>query len=122
RQQWHWQSLQQRLRAAYPNIEQLGARQIALTHHLQEVMQRTLGRFNAHLDVLQQHLDHLDPQQVLARGYSMVRDAHGTIILDSAALPVGAHLDITFAHGWAHVELTKKGESLPNLEISGNKR
>lgn len=122
RQQWHWQSLQQRLHVACPNIEQLGARQMVLTHHLQEVMQRTLERFNAHLDVLQQHLDHLDPQQVLARGYSMVRDAHGTIILDSAALPVGTHLDITFAHGWAHVELTKKGESLPDLEISGNKR
>ncbi|MDO9102237.1 MAG: exodeoxyribonuclease VII large subunit [Candidatus Nitrotoga sp.] len=122
RQQWHWQSLQQRLHVACPNIEQLGARQMALTHHLQEVMQRTLGRFNAHLGVLQQHLDHLDPQQVLARGYSMVRDAHGTIILDSAALPVGTHLDITFAHGWAHVELTKKGGSLPNLDISGDKR
>lgn len=122
RQQWRWQSLQRRLRAVCPNIEQLGARQTILAHHLLEVMHRTLERHNTRLDALQQHLDHLDPQQVLARGYSMVRDAHGAIILDSAALPVGARLDITFAHGWARVELIEKGESLPSLDMSVNER
>ena len=122
RQQWRWQSLQQRLRTVCPNIEQLGVRQTILACQLLEVMQRKLERHNTRLGALQQHLDHLDPQQVLARGYSMVRDARGAIILDSADLLVGERLDITFAHGWARVELTEKGESLPNLDMSVNER
>jgi exodeoxyribonuclease VII large subunit len=112
-QQWRWQSLQRRLHTVCPNIEQLSTRQTILARRLLEVMQRTLERYNARLGSIHQHLDHLDPQQVLARGYSMVRDAHGAIILDSTVLPVGARLDITFAHSWARVELKDKGESFP---------
>ena len=113
RQQWRWQSLQRRLRAVCPNIEALSVQQTVLARHLLEVMQRILERYDARLGSLQQHLDHLDPQQVLARGYSMVRDARGAIILDSAILPVGVCLDITFAHGWARVELKEKGGYFP---------
>lgn len=122
RQQWHWQSLQQRLRAACPNIEHLGARQMMLARQLLEVMQRKLERYDARLGALQLHLDHLDPQQVLARGYSMVRDARGAIILDSVDLLVGERLDITFAHGWARVELTQKGEGFSDTDSSVNER
>jgi len=63
------------------------------------------------LNGLQQHLLHLDPQQVLARGYSMVRDEQGAIVSDSAACRSGARLDITFARGWARAELQEKGEA-----------
>ena len=122
RQQWRWQSLQRRLHTMCPNSEQFSARQTILASHLLEAMQRTLERHNTHLGALQQHLDHLDPQQVLARGYSMVRDARAAIILDSAALPVGARLDITFAHSWARVELKDKGESLPVQLLSMDER
>jgi exonuclease VII large subunit len=52
----------------------------------------------------------------------MVRDARGAIILDSADLHVGERLDITFAHGWARVELTEKGEGFSNTESGVNKR
>jgi exodeoxyribonuclease VII large subunit len=122
RQQWRWQSLQQRLRVVCPNIEQLGVRQTMLARQLLEVMQRTLERYDARLGALQQHLDHLDPQQVLARGYSMVRDARGAIILDSLDLQVGERLDITFAHGWARVELTEKREGFANADSSAKER
>lgn len=122
RQQWRWQSLQRRIHTVRPNIERLSARQTILARNLLEVMQRTLERYDARLGNLQQHLDHLDPQQVLARGYSMVRDARGTIILDSAVLPLGARLDITFAHSWARVELKEKGESLPVQLLSIKER
>jgi len=122
RQQWRWQSLQRRLRMVCPNIEQFNERQTILARNLLEVMQRTLERYDARLGSLQQHLDHLDPQQVLARGYSMVRDARGAIILDSTILPMGASLDITFAHSWARVELKEKGEVFPSLDVSVNER
>ncbi len=121
-QQWRWQSLQRRLHTVCPNIEQLSAGQTILARNLLEVMRRTLESYDARLGNLQQHLDHLDPQQVLARGYSMVRDARGTIILDSAVLPLGARLDITFAHSWARVELKEKGEVFPSLDVSVNQR
>ncbi|RFC33834.1 MAG: Exodeoxyribonuclease VII large subunit [Candidatus Nitrotoga sp. SPKER] len=121
RQQWRWQSLRQRLYTMCPNIEQRSTRQTILARHLLEAMQRTLERYDARLGSLQQHLDHLDPQQVLARGYSMVRDTQGTIILDSAVLPVGARLDITFAHSWARVELKEKGV-FPCLDVDTSEK
>ncbi|CAH1388274.1 exodeoxyribonuclease VII large subunit [Candidatus Nitrotoga sp. M5] len=122
RQQWHYQSMQRRLRAVRPNIEQLGALQTTLARDLLEVMRHTLERYDTRLDSLQQHLDHLDPQQVLARGYSMVRDVHGAIIMDSTDLPVGVRLDIAFAHSWAHVELLEKGEGYINTNKCVNEK
>ena len=103
--------LRQRLYRARPNLAQLGVQQTELMRHLQGSMQHMLERHTMRLHGLQQHLLHLDPQQVLARGYSMVRDEHGAIISDSAVLPIGARLDITFAHGWARAELKEKGQT-----------
>ena len=109
--QWRWQSLQQRLRAARPDPLQLAAEHAGLGRRLKDSMRRTLERLDTHLNGLQQHLLHLDPQQVLARGYSMVRDEQGAIVSDSAGLQIGARLDITFARGWARAELQEKGEA-----------
>ena len=103
--------LRQRLYRARPDFAQLGAQQIELMRRLQGSMQYTLERSNTRLNGLQQHLLHLDPLQVLARGYSMVRDEHGAIVSDSGVLSIGARLDITFAHGWAHAELKDKGQT-----------
>ena len=105
----HLDQLRQRLYRARPDLAQLGARQMELMRRLQCAMQHALERHDTRLHGLQQHLLHLDPQQVLARGYSMVRDEHGAIVSDSAALPIGARLDITFARGWARAELKDKG-------------
>lgn len=101
--------LRQRLYRARPNFAQFGARQMELMRRLQGAMQHALERHNTRLHGLQQHLLHLDPQQVLARGYSMVRDEHGAIVSDSAGLLLGARLDITFARGWARAEVKEKG-------------
>lgn len=101
--------LRQRLYRARPNFAQLGARQMELMRRLQGAMQHALERHNTRLHGLQQHLLHLDPQQVLARGYSMVRDEHGAIVSDSAGLSIGMRLDITFARGWVRAELKDKG-------------
>ena len=108
-QQWRWQALQQRLRAARPDLLQLGKRQVELGRRLQDAMQRTLERYDYRLAAAGQHLQHLDPSQVLARGYSMVRDERGAIVTASAALQTGSRLDITFAQGWARVEVKEKG-------------
>ena len=105
----HLERLQQRLERARPDILHYGAQQTELLRRLQGAMQRTLEACHIRLRSLHQHLQHLDPQQVLARGYSIVRDSQGELVVDSMALPVGTRLDITFARGWAHAELKEKG-------------
>jgi len=84
RAQWRWQTARRRLPTA--------------TAH-------TLDRDEARLRTLHQHLQHLDPQQVLARGYSLVRDAAGNIVRSSAAIKTGDRLQLTFAEGGARVEV-----------------
>lgn len=108
-QNWRWHALQQRLRAARPELVQLASRHADISRRLKEAVQRTLERYDNRLAAAQQHLQHLDPQQVLARGYSMVRDERGTVVVDSATLALGERLQVTFARGWASVELKEKG-------------
>ena len=56
-----------------------------------------------HAEALRNALAHLDPTRVLARGYSIVRDADGKVRVTSAGLAAGQALDITFSHGGAAV-------------------
>lgn len=102
--------LHRRLHLARPDPAQLSARGAEQGRRLLEAMQRALERCDFRLRSLRQHLAHLDPQQVLARGYSVVRDERGQIVLDSAELSAGACLDITFARGWASAKVMEKGE------------
>jgi len=51
----------------------------------------------------------LDPTKVLARGYSLVQDASGTVVFDAGQLAIGAELRITFAKGWARTEVKERG-------------
>lgn len=111
--QWRQQTIQQRLRMARPQLQQYDNRQSEAGRRLQGTMRRTLEKYDVRLAAAGQHLLHLDPRQVLARGYSMVRDENGAIVADSALLAAGAKLEITFAHGWAKAEVKEKGgESL----------
>src|SRR5271169_93226 len=105
----HLGHLQQRLRMARPNLLQFGAEQVELLRRVRSAMQRQLENHDSRLRNMQQHLSHLNPKQVLARGYSMVRDAHGAIVADSDDVSLGTSLDITFARGWARAEVKEKG-------------
>jgi exodeoxyribonuclease VII large subunit len=95
--------LARRLRRALPEVPAqrlaLGrsARRfaVALTRGLRERSQRLAGARSA--------LAHLDPTQVLGRGYSIVRDADGKVRTTSAGLAAGEPLDITFSEGGAEV-------------------
>ena len=104
----HLEQLRQRLQRAGPNLMLLGAQYRDLMRRWQSAMQYTLETRNTRLLSLQQHLSHLDPQQVLARGYSIVRDEHGVPVMDSAVLHIDANLDITFARGRARAKLVEK--------------
>jgi len=105
---WRWSALWQRLRTMRPDILRLREQQANQARHLNAAMRRTLDRHDARLLALQQHLQHLDPQRVLARGYSMVRDAQGNIVVSSERIALGDRLDITFAQGGARAVVQEK--------------
>ena len=72
-------------------------------------MKATLGNGDAHIAMLSSSLEHLSPMQVLARGYSVVRDAQGRIVRQASSLTPGDALDISLASGGvkARVESTR---------------
>jgi exodeoxyribonuclease VII large subunit len=107
-QQGRWNSLWQRLRGRRPDIVRLQEQQTSHARRMDSAMQSTLERHDARLIALQQHLQLLDPQQVLARGYSMVRDAQGNIVQSSESIALGEKLDITFAQGRARAVVQEK--------------
>ena len=107
-QQGRWNSLWQRLRGLRPDVARLQEQQANQARRLGAAMQLTLDRHDARLIALQQHLQLLDPQQVLARGYSMVRDAQGNIVRSSERVELGEKLDITFARGGVHAVVQEK--------------
>ena len=82
-------TLWQMLRSLRPDVARLQEQQVNQGRRLSAAMLRILDRQDARLVALQQHLQHLDPQQVLARGYSMVRDAQGNIVVSSDRIALG---------------------------------
>jgi len=74
-------------------------------------LQRAVGGDLRHkaqrVGALRTALAHLDPTQVLGRGYSIVRDAGGHVRRTSAGLSPGEPLDITFSEGGAAVRVEK---------------
>jgi exodeoxyribonuclease VII large subunit len=78
---------------------------LAMTHTL-STAQQTLGSQSA-------QLSHLDPSAVLRRGYSIVRDAKGTILNSSQGLSKGHSLDIQFSVGRIEVEVVSEKTEPP---------
>jgi exodeoxyribonuclease VII large subunit len=92
----------QRLRSYQEQVAHLSARlAFGLGHHLVACRGR--------LERLEAALRNLGPQEVLARGYSITRDANGSVVRDPRQLDVGAKLHTTLAGGWLESELKKKG-------------
>ncbi|MSQ53701.1 MAG: hypothetical protein EXR28_17695, partial [Betaproteobacteria bacterium] len=59
------------------------------------------ARDSSRLDGLLSSLQHLAPQRVLERGYSLVRDGAGRVVRDAVHIKVGDPLEISFARGGA---------------------
>jgi len=66
-----------------------------------------LQRHHKHLERLALGLTHLNPQAVLDRGYSFIRDAEGTLITSQQQLAVGKTIHITLKDGNAQADITK---------------
>ncbi|HVO88881.1 MAG TPA: exodeoxyribonuclease VII large subunit [Casimicrobiaceae bacterium] len=62
------------------------------------------------LSALRQHLAHLDPERVLARGYALVADAEGRVVTRSSQLDLGDRVSIRFAHGRAGAVISERSD------------
>jgi exodeoxyribonuclease VII large subunit len=96
-------ALAPRLRRALPDVagERRDIARIML--RMSAALHRGADGRQRQLSALANSLGHLDPTQVLARGYSIVRDADGRVRRSSAGLVSGQPLDITFSEGGAEV-------------------
>lgn len=108
-QQWHSQSLALRLRGAGGEFARMPDRQQHLAERLLKAMRSLQLQRLSRLNNVAQQLVLLDPQQVLARGYSLVQDSNGNLVSDARELLAGAALRISFAHGWAQTEVKQTG-------------
>ena len=96
-----------RLRRALPEVADLARSPQRARHRLALAFGRAFDERGRRLSALRDALAHLDPTQVLARGYSIVRDADGQLRRSSAGLAPGQGLDITFSEGGAAVTVSK---------------
>ena len=99
--------LASRLRNQRPDMRGLSQRIEYLTRRQQQAQANRLASLASRLDALGSHLHHLNPQAVLERGYSIVRDDKGRIVRDGKQLKVGMEIDLTLAQGGAGAQVTK---------------
>jgi exodeoxyribonuclease VII large subunit len=100
--------LQARLKAALLRLtDRAQARFQPLPQRLVAAHARDLQRKRDRLLRLEQNLRHLSPDSVLERGYSLVQQADGSIVRDSASLATAEPLTVTFARGQAEVRVEK---------------
>jgi exodeoxyribonuclease VII large subunit len=120
-QHWQWQSLAQRLRTASSDFARLQDEQATLAQRMVKAMRAGQAQQMVRVDNAAQHLILLDPTKVLARGYSLVQDAYGSVVSDAGQLAIGAELSITFAKGWARSEVKERGGVRSPHEASDGK-
>jgi exodeoxyribonuclease VII large subunit len=80
-----------------------------LAQRLRRAGTRYMETVSMRLQNLHSHLAHLHPQSVLERGYSVVENAAGKIVRDSAQIAGGEEVKMTFAKGVARARVTGKG-------------
>ena len=98
--------LAQRLSGARPDPLALLERQAQLRARLSRAVAHGMQRRAAAVARLEAHLNHLDPRQVLQRGYAIVTDEQGRIVHSSAQLAVGTSVQLALGEGAAQARVT----------------
>jgi exodeoxyribonuclease VII large subunit len=96
----------QRLTAVRPAVGELVQQQARLRERLRRAALQGMERRAARLERLEVHLKHLDPRQVLERGYAIVTDTQGRIVRSNLELEVGSDVRMTLARGSAQARVT----------------
>ena len=90
--------------ALAPRREQVERLATTLAGTLEHQLQRRRER----LATLASHLDHLSPDAVLERGFSITRNATGQILRSAADTAAGEVIDIELAHGRIEAEVGRR--------------
>jgi exodeoxyribonuclease VII large subunit len=105
--------LQARLRASLQrSMQSAQARFMPLPPRLHRAATQLMDRRRSMLQELAQNLEHLNPQNVLERGYSLVQTAEGNIVRSSKQIKPGDKLALTFAEGGADAVVAPRQERL----------
>ena len=108
RQDSNVQQLSKRFFNAQPNLTPQAQSCRYLATRLTRAINQRLSLARQQQTRLSTHLQHLNPQSILQRGYSITHDAQGRIVRDSGALTLGSSVDLTFAAGTASAQITAK--------------
>ena len=98
-----------RLARALPDAARAHRDLARIGQRIAAASQRSLAEGARRLAAARNALGHLDPTQVLARGYSIVRDADGHVRRTSRGLTPGQPLEVTFSEGTAGVTVRSGG-------------
>jgi exodeoxyribonuclease VII large subunit len=77
----------------------------SIQERMQSRVKDSLARYELTLSRLQSSLAHLNPEGVLARGYSIVQNDQGTIVRDALTLRPADRLHVRFHRGRADAEV-----------------
>jgi exodeoxyribonuclease VII large subunit len=108
RSRWQFDALARRIVAARPQPQTRQTELAGLQQDLSRVLSQHMQNRRAALERMAAHLDHLNPEAVLARGYSVVRNAQGEVIHTTAQIELDEILDLRFHQGGALAKVTKK--------------
>lgn len=104
---WRLERQAQRIRASLPRIDLLRQSVAALGRRLQRAHRLRLGAWGQQLERLATHLAHLDPRQVLARGYAIVTTPDGTVVYAAAQLAAGERVEVLLGQGSIEAEVVQ---------------
>ena len=104
------QRLQSRFAIRRPDLRHAQRDLDEIAERLRSAAATGMSRRKNRLDGLAASLDHLSPQAVLQRGYSLVRKVDGSVVRNSAQLAAGDRLQLTFGEGKADAQVTRLGD------------
>ena len=105
---WQLDATARRFASARPQPAE--HRQVMVQIHatLNRALHRQLQDRHLHLERMASHLAHLNPDAVLARGYSMVRNEKGEVVRESSQIRLDETLELRFHRGSAQTRVLKK--------------
>ena len=108
RARWQFETLARRAAATRPQPASNNQHLAQLFAALQRSLHQQMSNRRNSLSNIASHLAHLNPEAVLARGYSVVRNERGEVVRRSDQIAVDETLDIRFHQGSAAAKVTKK--------------
>lgn len=107
---WRLNEYHQRLRASKLDLSILLKQQHERAQRLRRAITHRLQTWENRLQYQQAQLAHLNPQSVLARGYSISYSADGHILRNWKQIQPDDDIQVIFAEGWAHAKVTDTGK------------